>query len=83
MDIIEANQYQKWWLIKGLILSSLINYINTNSRLTTPQLTSFNIDLTSYKLYIYILKIGAEPNLKIGSLPQPKYLNVLLNLDTI
>ena len=49
-DTIEADQCQKWWLLKGLLLSSLINCINTNGASTAPWLMSFNIDLTGYKL---------------------------------
>ncbi len=48
-DTIEADQCQKWWPIKGLIPSSLIDYINTNGGSTTPWLMSFNVDLTGYE----------------------------------
>ena len=48
-DTIEADQCQKWWLIKGLVPSSLIDCINTDGGSTTPWLTSFNVDLTSYE----------------------------------
>ena len=48
-DTIEADQCQKWWLIKGLLSSSLIDCINSNGALTTPWLTSLNVNLTGYK----------------------------------
>ena len=49
VDTIEADQCQKWWLIKGLLSSSLIDCINTDGASTTPWLTSLNVDLTGYK----------------------------------
>ena len=49
-DTIEADQCQKWWLLKGLIPSSLIDCVATNGVSTTPWLTSFNIDLTGYEV---------------------------------
>ena len=48
-DVIEADQCQKWWLMKGLLSSSLIDCINTNGVSTTPWLTGFNADYTGYK----------------------------------
>jgi hypothetical protein len=51
-DTIEADQCQKWWLLKGLLPSSLIDCINTDGVSTTPWLTGLtglNVDLTGYK----------------------------------
>ena len=49
-DTIEADQYQKWWLLKDLIPSSWIDCVTTNGTSTIPWLTSFNIDLTGYDM---------------------------------
>jgi len=50
LNTIEADQCQKWWLLKGLVPSSLIDCVTTNGASTTPWLTSFNIDLTGYDI---------------------------------
>jgi hypothetical protein len=49
VDTIDADQCQKWWLIKGLVPSSLIDCIETDGESTMPWLTSFNVDFTGYE----------------------------------
>jgi len=48
-DTVEADQCQKWWLLKGLLPSSLIDCINSDGASTTPWLTNLNTDLTGYR----------------------------------
>ncbi len=48
-DTIEVDQCQKWWLIKGLLSSSLIDCINSDGGSITSWLTSLDINLTGYE----------------------------------
>ena len=48
-DMIEADQCQKWWLLKGLLPSSLIDCVSSDGASATPWLTNLNTDLTGYK----------------------------------
>ena len=47
-DTIEADECQKWWLLKGLVPSSLTNCIKTKGSSTTPWLSSLIVDLTGF-----------------------------------
>jgi len=57
--MIEADQYQKWWLLKGLLPSSLIDCVGSDGASTTPWLTNLNTNLTGYKPNI-VVEILAE-----------------------
>ena len=48
-DTIEADECQKWWLLKGLVPSSLTNCITTKGVSASPWLSNFTIALTGYK----------------------------------